>query len=238
MTANAHSFSSIGIYFEHPDWYRPLFAELERRGVPYENIPIGEHFYDIEESHPPYSLVFNRMSPSAYLRGGESATFYTQGYVEHLERLGVRVINGSTVYGYEINKARQLSLLRSLGLEFPAARVIHSRAQAPLAAEGLRFPVVVKANIGGSGAGIVRYDTPGDLKRAAEAGEIALGIDHTALVQEYVTPCGRADHARRNARREVPVRDPRLHDRASFNLCPADICQTTAASNWCAPRAR
>ena len=23
----------LGIYYEHPDWYRPLFAELDRRGV-------------------------------------------------------------------------------------------------------------------------------------------------------------------------------------------------------------
>lgn len=217
----------FGIYFEHPDWYRPLFAELERRGIAYEKIPIGDHFYDIEETRPPYSLVFNRMSPSAYLRGGESATFYTQGYVEHLERLGVRVINGSTVYGYEINKARQLSLLRSLGLDFPKARVIHAPAQAPLAAEGLRFPVVVKANIGGSGAGIVRYDTPGDLKRAADAGEIALGIDHAALVQEYVTAQeGRITRVETLGGKFLYA----IHvytTGASFNLCPADICQTT-----------
>ena len=25
----------IAIYHEHPDWFRPLFAELERRGLPY-----------------------------------------------------------------------------------------------------------------------------------------------------------------------------------------------------------
>ena len=25
----------IGIYHEHPDWFRPLFAELERRGIPF-----------------------------------------------------------------------------------------------------------------------------------------------------------------------------------------------------------
>ncbi len=23
----------IGIYYEHPDWFRPLFAELDRRGT-------------------------------------------------------------------------------------------------------------------------------------------------------------------------------------------------------------
>ena len=32
MTPNARP---IGIYYEHPEWFRPLFAELDRRGMPY-----------------------------------------------------------------------------------------------------------------------------------------------------------------------------------------------------------
>ena len=58
----------IGIFYEHPDWFRPLFAELDRRGTPYTTIHAGRHRYDPAEPVP-YSLVFNRMSPSAYLRG-------------------------------------------------------------------------------------------------------------------------------------------------------------------------
>ena len=36
----------IGIYYEHPDWFRPLFAELDRRGTPYVKIPAERHSYD------------------------------------------------------------------------------------------------------------------------------------------------------------------------------------------------
>jgi len=43
-------------------------------------------------------------------------------------------------------------ILDELGLPYPKARVINSAELAPKAAEGLRFPIVVKANIGGSGA--------------------------------------------------------------------------------------
>ena len=25
----------IAVYHEHPDWFRPLFAEMDRRGLPY-----------------------------------------------------------------------------------------------------------------------------------------------------------------------------------------------------------
>ena len=58
----------IGIFYEHPDWFRPLFSELDRRGTPYEKIHAARHRFDPAEPVP-YSLVFNRMSPSAWLRG-------------------------------------------------------------------------------------------------------------------------------------------------------------------------
>jgi len=138
------------------------------------------------------------------------------------------VLNGTTAYAFETSKARQLTLLRSLGLPYPRARVIHDPAQAILAAEGLRFPVVVKANIGGSGAGIVRYETLADLKHAATAGEIDLGLDRTALVQEYVP--ARGGHITRvetlGGRYLYAINVFTTGE--SFNLCPADICQTTA----------
>ena len=145
----------IGIYYEHPDWFRPLFAELERRGIPFVRLDPRSHLYDPSEESTPYSLLFNRMSPSAYLRGGVQGMFFTVGFMAHLERLGVPVVNGRKGFAVELSKARQLTLLESLGLGYPKARVINHASRAVEASEGLRFPVVVKANIGGSGAGIV-----------------------------------------------------------------------------------
>jgi carbamoylphosphate synthase large subunit len=52
------------------------------------------------------------------------------------------------------------------------------------AAEGFRFPVLVKANVGGRGAGNVKYDTREALALAVAAGTVPLGVDHTVLVQE------------------------------------------------------
>src|SRR5258706_9278001 len=142
----------IAIYYEHPDWFRPLFAELERRGTPYLAIDAARHQYDPDDTESEYSLLFNRMSPSAYLRGNGQGIFYTLNYLEHLERLGVRVINNRAAFTIETSKALQLSLLRSLELRYPRARVINHASQAVSAARDLRFPIVVKANIGGSGA--------------------------------------------------------------------------------------
>src|SRR4051812_27390284 len=137
------SMKPFAIYYEHPDWFKPLFAELDKRGIPYAKLDARQHMFDPVSTHEQeaYALVFNRMSPSAYLRGGGNSTFYTLSYLAHLERLGVRVINGRQAYTMETSKALQLELLESLGLAYPKARVINHPALAPVAAEGLRFPV-------------------------------------------------------------------------------------------------
>src|SRR5207253_2996852 len=82
------------------------------------------------------------------------AVFYTLAFLAHLERRGVRVVNGYRAFATETSKALQLALLERLGLPYPKARVIHHPTQAPRAAEELRFPVLVKPNIGGSGVGV------------------------------------------------------------------------------------
>ncbi|MGH7480770.1 MAG: ATP-grasp domain-containing protein [Longimicrobiales bacterium] len=216
----------LAIYYEHPDWFRPLFAELDRRGAPYEAVPAIGHRYDPAEASSPYSLVFNRMSPSAYLRGGAHAIFYTTQYLAHLRRQGVRVINGGDAWRTEISKAYQLSLLEELGLPYPRAHVIDHPSEAVAAGDALRFPVVVKPNIGGSGAGIRRFDTRESLARAVDAGAIDLGIDHTALVQEFI-PADRERIVRVEVLDGTFLYAIRIYTSGdSFNLCPADVCQS------------
>src|SRR5262249_25711001 len=185
-TMPVHPDRPIAIYHEHPDWFRPLFAELERRGVPYARLDAAHHRYEPGAARPPYALLFNRMSPSAWRRGVGHGIFYTAQYLDQLERHGVRVVNGSRAFLTEISKARQLALLDSLGLAFPRARVIHDPRQAPAAAGGLRFPVVVKPNIGGSGAGVRRFDTIQALQKAADDGTLDLGVDQTAPLPQFL----------------------------------------------------
>jgi hypothetical protein len=215
----------FAIYHEHPDWFRPLFAELERRDIRYVRLDPRAHVYDPSEKQSAYSLVFNRMSPSAYLRGGVQGMFFTLGFMAHLERLRVPVVNGSKGFAVEISKARQLTLLESLGLPYPRARVINHASKAVEASEGLRFPVVVKANIGGSGAGIVKFADRDALAAAVAANQLDLGVDHTALVQEFVP--ARGGHITRvetlGGKYLYAIKVYTTGE--SFNLCPADICQ-------------
>ncbi len=56
MTTNPDG--PIAIFYEHPDWFRPPFAELERRRVAYAPIDAAAHWFDPDSTDIPYSLVF------------------------------------------------------------------------------------------------------------------------------------------------------------------------------------
>ena len=83
---------------------------------------------------------------------------------------------------------------------------------------------MVKANIGGSGAGMVRYDSLEELTADAADRSTPVGVDGVALVQEYVP-----------ARDGRVIRCETLKGRflyaialngagSTFDLCPADVC--------------
>jgi hypothetical protein len=211
----------VGVLYEHPLWFEPLFAELGRQGVPYERIHAERLLYDPADAEAPYSLVVNRMSPSAWTRGHERALFSTLHYLAYLESIGTPVLNGHDAYLLELSKVRQLSLLAELDIPHPRTRVIDDPARAVEAAAGLEFPVLVKPNVGGSGAGITAYASPDELAAA----EIDLGVDGTALVQEQLPAEG-------DAIVRIEILDGRflyairlLLMPGSFNLCPADYCE-------------
>src|SRR5258706_14837808 len=173
----------IAIYYEHPDWFRPLFQQLDERGVPWLKIDARHHNYDVASPEREYSLLFNRMSPSAWQRGLGHGIFYTLNYLAHLEGQGVRVVNGYRCFNHEISKALQLTNLEQLGLPYPRARVINLPSQALEAAKTIGYPVVIKPNIGGSGAGIERFNSAEELGAAAEADRPYLCIHLNAMVQ-------------------------------------------------------
>jgi glutathione synthase/RimK-type ligase-like ATP-grasp enzyme len=220
---------ALAVYYEHPDWFRPLFAELEARGTPYVRVDAARHRFDPGAEGEGFAVLFNRMSASAYLRGHGNAVFYTRHYLRHLEQGGVRVVNGSRAFDYETSKALQLSLFASLGVEFPRTRVVNSLEEVREAARELTFPVVVKPNIGGRGAGIVRFETRDDLEYALGAGLVELGIDSTALVQEYIQAGGghivRVETLAGKFLYAMKV----TTSGENFNLCPAEICDVERA---------
>ena len=214
----------IAIFYEHPDWFQPLFAELDGRGVVYEKDHLKGHFFDPCVDASPYSLVVNRVSAYPSAASDPQVVLYVKQYLAYLESIGTRVINGWQSYEVGTSKALQMQIFNRLKLHSPNSRVIHHAGQAVEAAEKLQFPVLIKPNVGGSGAGITLFNTREELAGSVEAGEIDLGIDRVALIQEYLKPKDDCIY-----RVEIlddaflyAIRLPILEE--NFNYCPADGC--------------
>jgi len=235
----AQDAAPIAIYYEHPAWFERLFAALERRGLRYVKILVPEHVMDpsgrpLEEG----TLAFNRMSASAYTRGHADTLAYTADLLADLELRGTPIINGTRAYAFETSKAKQLALLASLGLPFPKSRVIHRADQVGHAARELHFPLVFKPNIGGRGAGVVRFDDLQTLCDAAAGGALDFGMDSVALLQEYAPK--RDDKITRVeilGGKFLYAIDVRT-SAETFDLCPADVCALPADHNDGEPDAR
>lgn len=215
----------IAVLYEHPEWFKPLFSTLERRGLPWMPVDAASLVWD-PTARPAFDLLVNRMSPSAWTRGHGHAIQSTLAYLHYVERWGIPVVNGLDAWRLEISKSAQLDLFEQLGMPYPRARVINHASRAPAAADGLRYPIVLKPNIGGSGAGIQRFDSREALEAAVAAGAVSLGMDDTALVQEFLPADGghitRLEILRHELLYAIRITPPEDH---GFNLCPADICQ-------------
>jgi hypothetical protein len=214
----------LAIFYEHPQWFEPLFRVLDARGFDWTAIPIQDHTFDPAEDEAPARVVFNRLAMSSFLRQDEHALFYSLAALAHWEGLGARVINGPAPLAYDLSKARQLSLFRRLGLATPGTRVAHRARDVPALAAQIGYPLMIKVNIGGSGAGMIRYDDPETLAEAAREGLLPSSVDGVTLVQEYVP-----------ARHGQVIRCEVLEGRllyaialngagSTFDLCPADVC--------------
>ena len=218
----------IGILDEHPEWSRRLIAALDARGLPFEKIDHSSHAFDPRERAPRHSVIVNRTSPSSHTRGHGAVLFYAEALLAHYESLGVPVINPVAAYRFEKSKALQLDLFERLGVRYPRAVVVNHPDHILKSLDRVAFPLVFKPNVGGSGAGIVRFDTR-DALGAALAG-LDFGPDHTALLQEYIEPEDQAIV-------RVEVLDGRLlyairivrETDSRFNLCPADLCEVPSA---------
>lgn len=225
MTAPPPAPPRIGILYEHPDWFRPLFAELDRRGLGWDALDPRTLALDPARPLPDYDLVLNRMSPSGFLRGAAGAVFATGELLAAWEARGTPVLNGTRAWDVELSKVRQLRLLHELELPAPRSRFVTPEGLRE-AARAIGFPVVVKPNIGGSGAGVRRFTSPEELDEALASDPPTLGPTGVGLVQEYLRP--RGGHIQR-----IEVLDGevlygiRVHaPEGEFNLCPADACQT------------
>lgn len=215
--------SDLAVLYEHPAWFAPLFAALDRRGISYSAcLPHGD--WNPADPAPPARVVFNRIAMSSFLRDDEHPIFHAAALLDHWRRNGARVINGPDVLAIDSSKARQLSLISRLGYAIPETRVVHRAADVEGAAKAIGFPLLVKANIGGSGAGIVRFDDLEQLRAAIADAGLPRSVDGVLLVQAHVPARDgkiiRIETLDRNYLYAIEVAGG-----GAFDLCPADACQ-------------
>jgi hypothetical protein len=213
----------LAILYQHPSWFEPLFAALEWRGVRFEKIRVGDHHFDPASAQPPAPVVFSRVAMSDFLREPQHPIFYATALLDHWRRCGATVLNGADVLAIDSSKARQLSLIRGLGLAIPDTRVVHRPQDLLSASDELAFPLLVKPNIGGSGSGIVRFSSRFELEQSIDEGTVPRSVDEVLLLQEYV-PARGGTILRMETLAGCFLYALEVESGGSFDLCPADAC--------------
>ncbi|MBO99544.1 MAG: hypothetical protein CL730_04990 [Chloroflexi bacterium] len=217
----------LGVYYEHPEWFEKFFSKLDEKGIDHIKMESRNTSFDPGESQISIGVdvMFNRMSPSAFNRGNENSIFYTLNYLKYLESLGIEIINGYDAYTYEFSKSNQINLLRSLNIKHPKTFVVNHESEILKTAKNLKFPIVLKPNIGGSGANIIKFETYIELKNYLSFNKIDWGIDKTLLVQEFLTAKD-SSIIRVETIGGKYIYAIKIHlTEGEFNLCPADYCK-------------
>src|SRR5438132_14343796 len=91
----------FGVVYEHPAWFAPLFAVLERREIPHDRIDLSANAFDPDRRAVPWSLVLNRLSPSAYLRGHGQTIANGREFLSYLETVEADVVNASDAFALD-----------------------------------------------------------------------------------------------------------------------------------------
>lgn len=217
--------ADLAVLFEHPEWQLPLFAALERRGVDFVAIDLKKAAF-LSTDAPPAPVVFNQASPSAYLRGHERAIPFALATLRHLERLGCLVLNGADAFALELSKASQVAVSRQLGIDHPRSIVFNDEAAAIAAVEQsdvLSWPLLLKPDLGGSGARIEVLDGPDDLRRALSK-DAAWQPDNLLLLQEYLPHDAEHGIIRLEMMGGKLLYPMRVVTHGRFNLCPSPVC--------------
>jgi glutathione synthase/RimK-type ligase-like ATP-grasp enzyme len=211
------------VLHEHPEWQKPLFAALRRRGVAFEPFDVTHAAFSNTDT-PRARLYFNQASPSAYLRGNTRAVPLALAYMRTLEALGARVLNGAEVFALELSKSVQATLLRTLDIATPHSITFNDPAALRAHAASLRWPAVLKPDQGGSGARIQVVDSIGEVEEIFRRDPANWLPDNLFLLQEYLPHDPEQGIVRLEFLGGELLYAMRVKTHGRFNLCPSPVC--------------
>jgi glutathione synthase/RimK-type ligase-like ATP-grasp enzyme len=220
------------VLHEHPEWQKPLFAALTRRGVSFEPFDVTRAaFSNVEPLRAP--VYFNQASPSAYIRGNTRAVPLALAYMRSLELLGARVLNGADVFALELSKSAQATLLRTHGIECPRSITFNDPGALRAYAAEISWPALLKPDQGGSGARIQLVDSLAHLE-ALFARDPGIWLpDNLFLLQEYLPHDPERGITRLEFLGGELLYAMRVVTHGRFNLCPSPVCNPDGAAGSC-----
>ena len=235
VTAASSSRPDVLVLFEHPEWQKPLFAALEKKGVRYDTLDLKKAAF-VAGDAPAAPVVFNQASPSAYVRGNTRAVPLALSYMRALEAAGSVVLNGHRAFALELSKTAQAALLGRLGLRNPRSIVFNDvdALREQLAKEkAWRWPALLKPEQGGSGARIVKLGSYDEVRAHVESTKGIWEPDGVLLLQEYFEH----DHERGIVRMEFLGGEllyaMRVVSHGRYNLCPSEACNPESGEGIC-----
>ena len=219
------------VLFEHPEWQKPLFAALERRGIDFGTFDLKAGSFD-GDAAPEARLYFNQASPSAYVRGNTRAVPFALALMRTLELGGARVLNGWRAFALELSKSAQAALMRRLDIAHPRT-VAFNDVEAGLAAWGDWWPALLKPEQGGSGARMYLVRSAQELTGLLRERPDLWLPDNLLLLQEYFP----VDPAQGIVRMEFLggklLYAMRVISHGAFNLCPSETCNPEGGGSHC-----
>jgi glutathione synthase/RimK-type ligase-like ATP-grasp enzyme len=224
--------ADIAVLYEHPEWQKPLFAALQRRGVAFAPFDVTRAAFSNVET-PRARLYFNQASPSAYIRGHTRAVPLALAYMRSLELLGARVLNGAEVFALELSKSAQATLLRTLGIDCPHSITFNDVTALRGYEHGLRWPALLKPGQGGSGARIQVVNSLTEVEAIFAADPGVWLPDNLFLLQEYLPHDPERGIVRLEFLGGELLYAMRVVTHGRFNLCPSPVCNPDEDAGTC-----
>jgi hypothetical protein len=228
------------VLYEHPEWQKPLFSALDRRGVDYSAFDLKRACFD-PDSIPDAPLYFNQASPSAYVRGNTRAVPFALSLMRSLEVGGARVLNGSQAFALELSKSAQAALMKKLDIAHPRTLAFND-VDVALAQWGDRWPALLKPEQGGSGARMYLLQSSDELVRLLRDRADLWLPDNLLMLQEYFPIDASQGIVRMEFLAGELLYAMRVISHGAFNLCPSEVCNPLTGESHCevaeAPPAR
>lgn len=225
MNAKLADEVDVVVLYEHPEWQKPLFAALEKRGLSFAAFDLKQACFS-DQDVPKARLYFNQASPSAYVRGNTRAVPFALALMRHLKANDAKVLNGADVFAFELSKSAQHSLMRTLGVDCPRSLVFNDPAALRSAASigSFPWPALIKPDQGGSGARIATVQNVDEIEKILAADPSLWQPDNLYLLQELCPHDPERGIVRLEFLGGELLYAMRVVTHGRFNLCPAPAC--------------